>query len=127
MPTLRNRPHRLAVELGLEVPDHRQAGDPTEPDARAKGLDLTAGECDALVAFVASLPAPGDRSPPASRRQRRSGRGEGFRGDRLATCHTPDLGEVARIYSDLLLHDMGADLGDTGSYGTFRPGVARAG
>ena len=64
MPTLREFVlTACAVELGLEVPGHRQAGDPLEPDARAKGLDLTAGECDALVAFVASLPAPSRQVP----------------------------------------------------------------
>ena len=35
-----------------------------------------------------------------------------------ASCHTPSLGEVRGIYSDLLLHDMGQILGDAGvSYG----------
>jgi CxxC motif-containing protein (DUF1111 family) len=31
-------------------------------------------------------------------------------------CHTPKLGKVEGIYSDLLLHDMGADTADDGSY-----------
>ena len=36
MPTLREFVlTACAVELGLEVPGHRQAGDPLEPDARA--------------------------------------------------------------------------------------------
>jgi CxxC motif-containing protein (DUF1111 family) len=38
-----------------------------------------------------------------------------------ATCHTENLGDVVGIYSDLLLHDMGPNLGDTGSYGVFIP------
>ena len=123
MPTLREFVlTACAVELGLEVPDHRQAGDPLEPDARAKGLDLTAGECDALVAFVASLPAPSRQVPTGVAEADAIREGErAFAAIGCATCHTPDLGEVAGIYSDLLLHDMGADLGDTGSYGAFRP------
>ena len=38
-----------------------------------------------------------------------------------ATCHIPKLGEVEGLYSDLLLHDLGPGLGDTGQYGTFDP------
>ena len=38
-----------------------------------------------------------------------------------ATCHTPKLGDVGGIYSDLLLHDLGPQLGDTGQYGVFDP------
>ena len=38
-----------------------------------------------------------------------------------AACHTPQLGTVAGIFSDLLLHDMGPDSGDSGNYGVFIP------
>ena len=39
-----------------------------------------------------------------------------------ATCHQPALGDVDGIYSDLLLHDMGPGLSDSGSYyGITRP------
>src|SRR5262249_19675873 len=34
-----------------------------------------------------------------------------------AGCHAPQGGDVVGIYSDLLLHDMGQELGDEGSYG----------
>ncbi len=34
-----------------------------------------------------------------------------------AACHTPNLGNVEGIYSDLLLHKMGQDLVGGGSYG----------
>ena len=47
-----------AVELGLEVPGHHQAISPQAPKYRTTGLDLTAGECNALVAYVRSLPKP---------------------------------------------------------------------
>ena len=33
-----------------------------------------------------------------------------------ADCHTPRLGSVEGIYSDLLLHDMGLELSDSGAY-----------
>ena len=33
-----------------------------------------------------------------------------------ANCHAPKLGDVEGIYSDLLLHDMGSEMGDDGSY-----------
>jgi CxxC motif-containing protein (DUF1111 family) len=38
-----------------------------------------------------------------------------------ADCHAAQLGSVAGIYSDLLLHDMGPELGDSGNYGVFVP------
>jgi CxxC motif-containing protein (DUF1111 family) len=38
-----------------------------------------------------------------------------------ANCHAEKLGEVAGIFSDLLLHDMGSELGDSGNYGAFVP------
>ena len=44
-----------ANELGLEVPGHRQAASPLDPDAKAKSLDLTQEECDALVALCAGF------------------------------------------------------------------------
>ena len=47
-----------AVELGLEVPAHHQAGSPQHPDAKPAGLDLNAAECESLVAYVTELPRP---------------------------------------------------------------------
>lgn len=38
-----------------------------------------------------------------------------------AACHVAILGEVRGIYSDLLLHDLGEDLGEIGSYGVTLP------
>jgi CxxC motif-containing protein (DUF1111 family) len=111
-----------AVELGLEVPGHHQGGVPQKPDARARGLDLTAEECDALVAYVRDLPRPAERRPPAAPDAREIDAGrELFASVGCATCHTPRLGEVDGIYSDLLLHDLGQQLGDTGQYSVFDP------
>jgi CxxC motif-containing protein (DUF1111 family) len=111
-----------SVELGLDVPDHPQARDPREPDVPPKGLDLTAEECDHLVAFVATLPAPGQQIPAMNilAAELRSGEAV-FNSIGCTTCHTPNLGNIRGIYSDLLLHDMGPDGSDTGSYSSSRP------
>jgi CxxC motif-containing protein (DUF1111 family) len=110
------------VELGLECPGQSQGGDPTDLDVKAPGLDLNDAECDALIAFVRSLPAPVQQasSDEAGTSAIKSGR-ELFLSIGCGTCHTPDLGTVDGIYSDLLLHDMGQETSDTGSYRMFRP------
>jgi CxxC motif-containing protein (DUF1111 family) len=111
-----------AVELGLQVPEHPQAPDPRAPDAKSKGLDLTAAECATLTAYVASLPAPIERAPSGDSEKTRSARGRDlFASIGCATCHRPAVGEVTGIYSDLLLHNMGPGLGDSGSYGINAP------
>jgi CxxC motif-containing protein (DUF1111 family) len=106
-----------ATELGLEVPDHHQGSFALNPNAPAKGLDLTQEECDALVRFVRNLPVPVASSPARSddASMLKSGR-ELFENAGCATCHAPKLGDVEGIYSDLLLHDMGQDLADAASY-----------
>jgi hypothetical protein len=106
-----------AVELGLEVPGHHQAASPQAPKYKATGLDLTADECSALVAYVRNLPRPVERAAtnPAESTVLADGKAL-FASIGCATCHAPTLGGVDGIYSDLLLHDMVADLGDSGSY-----------
>ncbi len=106
-----------ANELGLEVPGHHQAASPLEPDATAKGLDLTQTECDALVSYVRDLGAPkgGVASMPRESPAIADGRAM-FESTGCAACHRPSLGDVDGIYSDLLLHDMGPALSDSGSY-----------
>jgi CxxC motif-containing protein (DUF1111 family) len=71
---------------------------------------------DALSAFVASLPAPAAvlPSPQAATL---------FHGTGCDACHTPSisLGERSlSLYSDLLLHDLGADLDDRVVQGSAR-------
>ena len=111
-----------AVELGLEVPGHAQTPDPLAPEAKAKGLDLTARECAALTAYVANLPAPVERTAAGEQETTRIARGRDlFASTGCATCHRPVLGDVAGIYSDLLLHNMGPSLGDSGAYGVNVP------
>jgi CxxC motif-containing protein (DUF1111 family) len=118
-----------ANELGLEVPGHHQATSPLEPDAKAKGLDLTQEECDALVAYVRGLPAPTGRQPAGSREPQAIAAGRSlFEAAGCATCHRARLGEIDGLYSDLLLHDMGPELSDSGSYyGISEPDSPRSG
>jgi CxxC motif-containing protein (DUF1111 family) len=106
-----------ANELGLEVPGHAQAISPLEPEGRARELDLTESDCDAMVSYVRSLPTPVvvDPSGPLGTSGMREGR-RLFAEVGCASCHTPTLGEVRGIYSDLLLHEMGQALNDSGTY-----------
>jgi hypothetical protein len=113
-----------AVELGLEVPDHHQGGNPQKPDARAKGLDLTAEECNALTDYIRSIPRPMENRPvtATSTESKEIAAGRAlFASIGCATCHSPGLGKVDGIYSDLLLHDLGQQLGDVGQYSVFDP------
>jgi CxxC motif-containing protein (DUF1111 family) len=106
-----------AVELGLEVPGHHQAITPQAPRYQATGLDLTADECNALVAYVRSLPRPAENRPSGIEESRHIDAGRStFASIGCAGCHAPKVGDVSGIFSDLLLHDMGPELGDEGSY-----------
>ncbi len=109
-----------AFEMGLEVPGHAQAADPRVPPLAAPGLDMNAAECDALVAYVASLPAPSAQRPANPRDERGIKAGKTlFKSIGCAECHVPELGGVDNLYSDLLLHDMGRELSDTPAYRVF--------
>ncbi|TXT36373.1 MAG: hypothetical protein FD138_1008 [Planctomycetota bacterium] len=111
-----------AVELGLNVPDHRQAGSPQRPDYQPAGFDLNQAECDALVKYLKELPAPVAITTDNVGVRESLKNGERlFAKTGCTACHAPKLGDVAGIYSDLLLHDMGADSGDSGNYGVFVP------
>jgi CxxC motif-containing protein (DUF1111 family) len=116
-----------ANELGLSNPGHPQPRPLGWPDGPERGTDLSQSQCDQLTAFVAALPRPVERLPPS----RILARGplvveatspDGVTGKHLfvttgcADCHTPDLGRVGGIYSDLLLHDMGRELAAGGTY-----------
>ena len=105
-----------ANELGLEVPGHAQAVSPLPSFKKAKGLDLTEADCDALVSYVRALPAPVvvDPNGPLGTDDMRTGR-RLFVDVDCVSCHAPTLGDVGGIYSDLLLHDMGQSLSDSGS------------
>ncbi|MGI8979571.1 MAG: di-heme oxidoredictase family protein [Pirellulaceae bacterium] len=102
-----------ANELGLQVPTVNQPMDPTRPDYRPVGLDLTQQQCDSITAFVASLPAPKFAAPDESEKARVAEFGRTvFRNIGCAACHVETVGPATQIYSDLLLHDMGPALAD---------------
>ena len=85
---------------------------------------MNTAECDALLAYVGSLPAPVEPLPASPREERWQKAGKAiFKSVGCAECHVPQLGSVANIYSDLLLHVMGADLSDTPSYRAFGAGA----
>ncbi len=111
-------------ELGLEVPGFARAAPPWKSDYKAPGIDLTREQCDTLTRFVASLPRPGVR-PADSAEAGVIERGRQlFTSVGCAVCHRPKLGDVGGIYSDLLLHDMGSQLSDSGSYTVLEPEIA---
>jgi CxxC motif-containing protein (DUF1111 family) len=111
-----------AVELGLHVPDHPQAGVPLQPDYQPAGFDLNREECRDLVQFLRDLPAPTRRveQTPAIANELKTGE-LAFAKIGCAACHTAELGAVNGIFSDLLLHDLGPEGADNGSYGVFQP------
>ena len=119
-----------ANELGLGNPGQAQPRPLGKPDYLAPGLDLTLDQCNQLTAYLAALPRPEERRPTAVRAGEQAESGKGlFRGVGCADCHTPDLGSVQGIYSDLLLHRMGEKLEGGGSYNDpppsrpdFKPG-----
>jgi len=101
-------------ELGLEVPGHHQASlaSAKEFDPAKLGLDLDRADCNGLTSFVRSLPRPAFR--PVDPIAPFAGRAV-FEAIGCATCHTPTLGPVDGLYSDLLLHDLGDRFRDSGS------------
>jgi len=111
-----------AVEVGLNVPDHPQAGHPQKADYMPAGFDLNQAQCDALIAYISDLSAPVQR-PFGDEVDKGyiSGGHALFVKVGCADCHVENVGEVAGIFGDLLLHDMGGELGDTGSYEVFIP------
>ncbi len=106
-----------AGELGLEAPGHHQAPWPPTADPPERTPDLTAEECDALVAYVRGLPRPVEVAPKGSAQAADAAAGRRlFTEIGCAECHTPSLGTLEGVYSDLLLHDMGEGLADHGNY-----------
>jgi len=109
-----------ANELGLGNPGQAQ---PTPLDlttslsTRSSGYDLTTQQCDQLTAFCAALPRPVARLPKGVTQEQAEAGSKLFSKVGCANCHTPKLGDVEGIYSDLLLHPMGRDLVGGGSYG----------
>ncbi len=84
----RNAPHGERGEGGLEIPD---------------------SVLDRVVAYVASLPTPDTEKDPGGARL--------FAATGCAACHQPALpsrqGGTVRLFTDLMLHDLGEGLADT--------------
>jgi CxxC motif-containing protein (DUF1111 family) len=106
-----------ANELGLGNPGQAQPKSLARPGYQAPGLDLSLEQCNQLTAFIAGLPRPVERLPDDAygRNQAEAGK-KLFRGIGCADCHTPDVGSVDGLYSDLLLHRMGEPLQGGGGY-----------
>jgi CxxC motif-containing protein (DUF1111 family) len=105
-----------ANELGLSNPSHAQPAPLSRPGYTVSRLDLTQEQCDQITSFVASLPRPVERvSEGVSSDHVDAGR-KLFHSAGCADCHTPSLGSVDGLYSDLLLHRMGQELQGGGSY-----------
>jgi CxxC motif-containing protein (DUF1111 family) len=105
-----------ANELGLGNPGQKQPKSLAKPDYVPTGLDLTQEQCDSITAYVASLPRPIERAKDETERGRATLGKKLFLGIGCADCHTPKMGDVDGLYSDLLLHRMGQPLEGGGSY-----------
>lgn len=101
-----------AGELGLEVAGHHQPSleswDDYDPSALKPDLDST--ESRQLVDYVGSLPRPVFR--PATDPQIVANGRLLFDRAGCAACHTPVLGRIDGLFSDLLLHDIGDRIHD---------------
>lgn len=109
-----------AVEIGLQVPGQAQSPVLYKEDYKPEGLDINDEELDALVDYLTGLARPIEKSTRDKAADAIIAEGkELFTSIGCATCHSPKLGEVDGIYSDLLLHDLGPQLGDiaAGTYG----------
>ena len=89
------------VELDIVVPRTSEELD----DA-----DLSVAEVEALIAYVMDLPAPTEIPD-----QPLAAEGEAvFHQIGCSACHVESVGPATRVFSDLLLHDMGPQLSDAG-------------
>jgi mono/diheme cytochrome c family protein len=96
-----------ANEIGLGNPLMAQATSMCSKDAKPVEPDLDRKQFNDLVAFVDTLPRPEESLPSEPYHRAAAARGkEVFAGVGCAICHTPDLGGVAGVYSDFLLHTV---------------------
>ncbi|QDU61292.1 Cytochrome c551 peroxidase precursor [Planctomycetes bacterium Pan216] len=96
-----------AMELGLSNPLKRQPvpGKPNESDTAR--LDMDRQQLRSLVAFVRHLPRPEQVMPEDTAERQIIERGEHlFTSIGCAQCHTPTLGGIEGLYSDLSLHRL---------------------
>jgi CxxC motif-containing protein (DUF1111 family) len=106
-----------ANELGLGNPGQAQPQPLGYPAYQTGGFDLTLAQCDELTEFIRALPQPIERMPAEPEAIANAKTGKSLFGSvGCADCHTPDVGSVRGLYSDLLLHEMGEDLEGGGDY-----------
>lgn len=112
-----------ANELGLSNPGRPQATPLGKPSYKQPGTDLTDAQCILMTDYIRGLPAPVQVLPSGSAEAGQVKRGEAlFNEVGCADCHSKDMGPVANVYSDMLLHDMGVELeSSTGYYGSIIP------
>jgi CxxC motif-containing protein (DUF1111 family) len=101
-------------ELGLGTPLMEQAKPYAHQAETTVDRDLDPTQFRSLVAFVDTLPRPTEILPADPKERGQVERGKAmFREVGCASCHTPEIGGVAGIYSDFMLHRIssGNDLG----------------
>jgi CxxC motif-containing protein (DUF1111 family) len=114
-----------ANELGLGNPGQEQPRPLRGSNTPPVGRDLTQLQCDQITAFIAALPRPEEQQPAEPRQRDQVAAGKKlFFSIGCADCHTPDMGSVSGMYSDLLLHRMGTELeGAGGGYNSPPPNL----
>jgi CxxC motif-containing protein (DUF1111 family) len=109
-----------AVELGLSNPRRKQDRPHQQGEDQQALLDMSSEQIFALTAFTGSLEKPVRRMPSRSSDCLTVQRGEElFASVGCAECHSPSMGSVTGIYSDLLLHKLEDDR--EGAYGRVNP------
>jgi cytochrome c peroxidase len=112
-----------ANEIGLGNPLMEQARPLSRPNAGQATPDLDDKQFSDLVAFVDTLPRPVEILPDDPTKHDAAARGkELFGGIGCAVCHTPDLGGVKGVYTDLMLHTVDGGQGPDapGGGGSYR-------
>ena len=100
-----------ANELGLEVEGHSQTANPLEPTSRLASAEVSKGDSDAIIEFVASIESPTVDYSQVSYETAFDGMTT-FSDIGCSECHVRHMGPARNVFSDLLLHDMGDHLSD---------------
>jgi CxxC motif-containing protein (DUF1111 family) len=99
-----------ASELGLGSVKQDQARPLGCSESESVATDLSRKQFQAMLAFVATLPRPVERPPLDPALRSKTERGKLLLTEiGCAACHTPNLGGVEGLYSDLLLHTVEDD------------------
>jgi len=108
-----------ANEIGLGNPKMNQARPMVRCGYPEVEPDLNTTQFRSLVAFVDTLARPMEAVPAHPSDQAEAERGKAlFSKVGCAACHTPDIGGVAGIYTDFLLHRLDDRSKGSGGYGS---------